>query len=114
MAVSIASMGYGGGLMPQRIARLMGWAPDLLGTHQIRSLWMAMAAMGAIICLGALRMADLVPLTLAIILLTLGYLSGRLMGLVFDGAGPRQTYFEIGLEVVIVMIGVVLIKRAGV
>lgn len=105
--------GLYGAFAPRGMAKLMGWTPDVLGMHQIRAVLMAFAALGLIMCAAALRMADLVPLTLAIILLLLGFMAGRLLGLVLDGAGPRQTYVEIGIEVVVIAIGLFLLKRVG-
>lgn len=103
--------GLYGAFFPARITKLMGFTTDLLGSHQIRALWMATAAMGLVMCAAALRMADLVPLTLAIMLLTMGFLAGRLLGLILDGAGPVQTYYEMGLEVVVIALGAFLISR---
>lgn len=103
--------GLYGAFFPQRIAKLMGFTTDLLGSHQIRALWMATAAMGLVIVAASLRMVDLVPLTLAIMLLTMGFLAGRLLGLVLDGTGPSQTYMEIGLEVIVIALGAFLLSR---
>jgi len=105
--------GLFGAFMPQNMLKLMGWTANQLGLHQIRAVSLAMTAIGLIICAAALRMADLVPLTLAIILLTLGFLTGRLLGLVLDGAGPQQTYAEIGIEIVVIALGVFLISRVS-
>ena len=105
--------GLFGAFMPAKMLGIMGWTADQLGMHQIRAVSMAMTAIGLIMCAAALRMADLVPLTLAIILLTLGFLSGRLLGLILDGAGPSQTYLEIGIEIVVIVLGLFLIKRLG-
>ncbi len=103
--------GLYGAFLPSRMAKLMGFNPDLLGQHQIRALWMSTAAMGAVMCLAAMRMVDLRPLVLAIMLLTLGFMCGRLLGLVIDGAGPSQTYYEIGIEVFVVALGAFLLSR---
>ncbi len=103
--------GLYGAFVPRGMAKLMGWTPDLLGLHQIRAFLMAMSALGLIMIAAALRMTDLVPLTLAIMLLTMGFLAGRLLGLVFDGAGPQQTYLEIGIEIVVIALGAFLLSR---
>lgn len=107
-------MFYGlyGVLLPNVLAReTMGWTPDLLGLHQIRAMWMASIGAGLICVLVALK-GDRVILTKAIILLTLCFLIGRLLGLILDGAGPQQTYIEIGIEVIWIGIGSILLTRA--
>jgi len=103
--------GLYGAFFPARIAKLMGFTTDLLGSHQIRALWMATAAMGLVMCAAAMRMTDLRPLVLAILLLTMGFLAGRLLGLIFDGAGPTQTYYEMSLEVFVIALGAFLLTR---
>lgn len=103
--------GLYGAFFPARMAKLMGFTTDLLGSHQIRAIWMAIAMIGLIICAAAIRLVDLRPLTLAIMLLTMGFLAGRLLGLIFDGVGPTQTYFEIGLEVFVIALGAYLLSR---
>lgn len=89
----------------------MGWTPDLLGLHQIRATWLVVAAMGLICILVALK-GNLRALTQAIILVTLCFLVGRVLGLVLDGAGPQQTYIEIGIEIVWSGVGLFLLSRA--
>lgn len=105
--------GLFGAFAPRAMLKIMGWTADMLGMHQIRAVSMAMAALGLIILAAAMRMADLVLLTLAIMLLTMGFLAGRLLGLVLDGAGPQQTYIEIAIEVAVIAIGAFLIQRAA-
>jgi hypothetical protein len=105
--------GLFGAFMPRSMLGIMGWTADQLGMHQIRAVSLAMTAIGLIIVAGAMRMTDLVPLTLAIMLLTMGFLAGRLLGLVLDGAGPQQTYLEIGIEIVVIALGAYLISRIG-
>jgi len=103
--------GLYGLFMPQRLAsKVMGWTPDLLGLHQIRAMWTASIGMGIICILVALN-GNLTALTKAIILITSCFLIGRVFGLVLDGTGPQQTYFEIGLEVVWIAIGLFLLSR---
>jgi len=103
--------GLFGAFMPRKMLELMGWSANQLGMHQIRAVSVAMAAIGLIICAAALKMSDLVPLALAIMLLTMGFLAGRLLGIVLDGAGPQQTYVEIGIEIVVIALGAFLISR---
>jgi hypothetical protein len=104
--------GLYGLFMPQHLAsKAMGWVPDLLGLHQIRAIWAATAGAGIIIILVALRV-DLPSLTKAIILITACFFIGRVVGLMADGMGPRQTYYEMGLEVGIVGLGLWLLSRA--
>ena len=103
--------GLYGALLPDRMAKLMGFTVDVLGSHQIRAIWMMMASLGLVIVAAALKMADLVPLTLAIMLITMGFLAGRMLGLVLDGAGPQLTYVEIGIEIVVIALGAFLISR---
>lgn len=105
--------GLFGAFMPQSMLKLMGWTASQLGLHQIRAVSLAMTSIGLIIVACALRMTDLVPLTLAIILLTMGFLTGRILGIVLDGAGPQQTYLEIGIEMVVIALGIFLISRIG-
>jgi len=102
-----------GAFVPVKMLALMGWTADQLGMHQIRAVSMAMTAIGLIICAAALRMADLVPLTLAIMLLTMGFLAGRLLGVVLDGAGPQQTYVEIGIEIAVIAVAAFLLSRVN-
>ncbi len=103
--------GIFGAAMPKPMAGLMGWDPTLLGLHQIRAMWLLLAGLGAMCLLYTSKLADQKPMTLAIVFATLSILTGRLLGVVFDGAGPMQTYQEIGLEVVIITLGAFLYKR---
>ena len=104
--------GLYGTSLPQRMANFMGWELSLLGFHQVRAISLVMAALGAMLCLYTSKLNDQKPLTLAIIFVTLSFLTGRLLGLVFDGVGPVQTYQEIGLEVFVIALGVFLYKRS--
>lgn len=104
--------GLYGLFLPTRITKIMGWTPDLLGLHQVRAIWAATAGAGVIITMVALQ-GNLTQLTKAIILMTACFFIGRVVGLVLDGAGPRQTYFEMGLEVVIVAWGLFLLSRVA-
>ena len=103
--------GVFGALMPKSMAGLMGWDPSLLGLHQIRAMWFLLAGLGAMCLLYTSKLTDQNPMTLAIIFATLSILTGRFLGLIIDGAGPMQTYQEIGLEVFIIALGLFLYKR---
>lgn len=103
--------GLTGAFTPKFMAGLMGWEPSLLGLHQIRAVWLLLAGLGAMCLIYTSKMSDQKPMTLAIIFATLSILMGRLLGLVLDGAGPMQTYQEIGMEVVIIALGTFLYKR---
>ena len=103
--------GVFGALMPKSMASLMGWDPSLLGLHQIRAMWFLLAGLGAMCLLYTSKLTDQKPMTLAIIFATLSILAGRFLGLILDGAGPMQTYQEIGLEVFIIALGLFLYKR---
>lgn len=103
--------GLYGTFLPQRMADFMGWELSLLGFHEIRAVSLVMAALGAMLCLYTKKLSDQKPLTLAIIFVTLSFLTGRLLGLLLDGAGPVQTYQEIGIEIAVILLGVFLYKR---
>ncbi len=103
--------GLYGVFMPRTMARdVMGWTPDLLGLHQIRAVWTALIGIGVICVLCALK-SDRVALTKAIMFITLCFMIGRILGLILDGAGPTQTYVEIGIEIVWIAIGAFLLSR---
>ena len=104
--------GFYGLLFPKLIAaETLGWTPDLLGLHQIRALWTASIGAG-IICVYTALKGNLPALTKAIIIITLCFMFGRILGLLLDGAGPRQTYLEIGIEIIWSAIGLILLSRA--
>ena len=92
-------------------AETLGWTPDLLGLHQIRALWAASIGAG-ILCVYVALKGNVAALTKAILLITFSFMVGRIMGLVLDGAGPRQTYVEIGVEIIWIAIGAFLLSRA--
>ena len=103
--------GLYGLIMPKLLAsETMGWTPDLLGLHQIRAMWTASIGIGLICVLCALK-GNRVALTKAIILVTLCFMVGRIVGLLVDGVGPRQTYIEIGIEILWAGIGALLLAR---
>lgn len=103
--------GLYGAIVPMGMAKLMGWTPNLLGLHQIRAVCVAMAALGFLAVMTAGKIKDQRPLVLVFIALTLAFATGRLLGLVVDGAGPMQTYYEIGFEIVIALVGFILYRR---
>lgn len=104
--------GLYGVFLPKLLAReTMGWTPNLLGLHQIRAMWMASIGIG-IICVVCALKGDRVALTKAIILITLCFLVGRVLGLILDGTGPTQTYVEIAIEIVWAGVGAFLLSRA--
>ena len=90
----------------------MGWDSSLLGLHQIRAMWFLLAGLGAMCLLYTSKLTDQKPMTLAIIFATFSILTGRFLGLIIDGAGPMQTYQEMGLEVFIIALGTFLYKRS--
>jgi len=47
-------------------------------------------------------------------LVTAAFFVGRLLGLVFDGAGPQLTYMEMGLEIIVLIWGIITLKTARV
>ncbi|MEP1231632.1 MAG: hypothetical protein ABJG88_13240 [Litorimonas sp.] len=108
-------LAYGlfGAFLPLGMAGVMGWDPNLLGLHQIRAISMAMSAMGLAAFISALRSQNPIALTKVFILLTVAFMAGRLLGLAFDGAGPTQTYAEIGFEVFWATIGFIILKGSS-
>jgi len=103
--------GLFGAFIPAAMAGIMGWSPDLLGLHQIRAVSMAMAAMGLAAFITAHKNPDQAPLTLIFIALTLAFMAGRFLGLIFDGLGPMQTYAEITFEIFWASVGVFVLRR---
>ena len=103
-----------GALKPAVMAGLMGWEPSLLGLHEIRAIWMALAAAGLIILWTMRHARDLVPVVKAIMFVTAAFFVGRALGLVLDGAGPALTYKEMGLEVIVILFGFIVLRGARV
>lgn len=104
--------GLYGVLMPAHLGKYVtGWTPDLLGLHQIRATWMSYVGLGIVIFVVANK-GHLVGLTKAIVFLTLCFTAGRFVALIMDGAGPVQTYGEIGVEFTSAAIGLILLARA--
>lgn len=104
--------GLFGAFQPAVMADVMGWTPSLLGLHEVRAIWMAVAAGGLIMLWCVRHNSDLVPLVKAIMLITAAFFVGRVLGLVLDGAGPQLTYMEMGLEVFVLLFGATVIRRA--
>jgi len=92
--------GLFGAFLPASMARIMG-----------RAMSMAMAAMGLAAFLSARKSQDQSSLTRVFVLLTLAFAVGRILGLIFDGLGPTQTYGEITFELIWSGIGLFLLKR---
>ena len=105
--------GLFGALLPQKMAGLMGWELSLLGLHEVRAVSMVMAILGALFVVYTRKLNDLKPLTAIIILVTLGFAAGRVLGLIIDGTGPMQTYQELGFEIIWAAIGGFLYRRAA-
>lgn len=103
--------GFYGAIFPKHLAsEVMGWTPNLLGLHQIRAMWMFLAGLG-IVCLYGVFKGHLRNLTKALVLITLCLAAGRILGLLADGTGPTQTYFEIGFELFWSAVGFFLLTR---
>ena len=107
-----ALYGLFGTLIPISMAKLMGWTPSLLGLHQIRATSFVMAALGIILCLITSQNRDQKLITMVLIFVTLSFAAGRCLGLIIDGAGPIQTYYEIGFEIFWSTLGALLIYRS--
>lgn len=103
--------GLYGTFLPKGMAEFMGWELSLLGFHEMRAVSLVMAVLGLMVCLYARKLSDQRPLTLLLIIVVLGFFAGRLLGVVLDGAGPVQTYQEMGFEAVIIALGAFLYKR---
>ncbi|MGB0906133.1 MAG: DUF4345 family protein [Maricaulaceae bacterium] len=103
--------GLYGAFMPKGLADLMGWTPDLLGHHEIRATFMAIAALGVMALIICGKIKDQRPMVLCFIGVTLALASGRLLGLLLDGYGPVQTYYELGFETIWALLGFILYRR---
>jgi len=111
-AIFYSLYGLFGAFAPHIMAGLMGWTPDVLGLHQIRAISMAMAALGIILWWATQHSSTLKVITLAVVFVTLSFAAGRLLGLILDGSGPRQTYGEIAFELVWASLGFFLYRRS--
>lgn len=104
--------GLYGTFLPSGMAKIMGWAPNLLGLHQLRAVSFVIAALGLILCLTTSQNRDQKLITMMIIFVTLAFAAGRCLGLILDGAGPMQTYYELGFEIFWAALGAALIWKA--
>lgn len=104
--------GLFGALVPLKLAALMGWTPDLLGMHEIRAAFFAIAALGVLLCLFVSQNRDQRLITMSLIFVTLALAAGRCLGLLLDGTGPMQTYYELGFEIIWSGIGWLLMSRS--
>jgi len=92
-------------------AALMGWdANSLLGEHELRATWTAFAMLGVAILHMGLKENAVRGTAYAIVMGTAGLFLGRLLAVLMDGVGPQRTYMELGVEAVIVLLGVFLLK----
>ncbi len=103
--------GLFGALLPLKMAAIMGWDPSLLGMHQIRAICMAMMAAGILLCLFISQNRDQRLITMSIIFVMLAFAAGRCLGLLLDGSGPMQTYYELGFEIFWAAVGWLLMSR---
>lgn len=104
--------GAWGAVYPMKNAAFMGWeATDLLGLHEIRATWMAFAMLGVAILHMGLKDTAARGTAYAIVMATAGLFLGRNLALLMDGAGPQRTYIELGVELVIVLLGIFLIRK---
>ena len=113
-ALFYVAYGLFGAIHPHTMAEIMGWEASLLGLHEVRAIWMAVAAMGLILFVIMRRTNQLESTVKAIMLVTAAFFVGRLLGLVFDGAGPQLTYMEMGLEIIVLIWGIITLKTARV
>ena len=104
--------GAWGTVYPAKNAALMGWdANTLLGLHEMRATWAAFAMMGVAILHMGLKDSALRGTAYAIVMGTAGLFLGRLLALLMDGTGPQRSYVELGVEAVIVLVGIYLLRR---
>jgi hypothetical protein len=69
--------------------------------------------MGLAAFITARKNPDQAPLVKAFILLTLAFMAGRILGLMFDDLGPMQTYAEITFEIFWASVGVFVLRRGS-
>lgn len=105
-------LAYGliGAIHPGVMANTMGWEPSLLGLHEVRAIWLAVAAMGVILFAILRSTNQLEPVVKAIMFVTAAFFVARVLGLAFDGTGPQLTYIEMGLEVIILIWGAITLS----
>lgn len=104
--------GAWGTVYPKKSAEFMGWdANTLLGVHEMRATWAAIAMLGVAVLYQGLKDGAMRGTAYAIVMGTGGLFLGRLLAVLMDGAGPQRSYVELGVEAVIVVVGVILLKR---
>jgi len=104
--------GIWGVLMPVDSAKLMGWDHhSLLGLNELRATWAAFAALGFGILWSIYRNFDQRQITGALILATGGLFVGRSISIVIDKSGSGRTYMELGVEILVVLVGLYLLKN---
>jgi hydrogenase/urease accessory protein HupE len=102
--------GLFGLFQPKTMASAMGWEPSLLGLHEVRAIWAAVAAIGVLLCLNISQNRDQRLIAMMLIFITLSFAAGRLIGILLDGAGPQLTYMELALEAFTVTFGAIALK----
>jgi len=102
-----------GVLIPAKMAELLGFALSLLGQHELRAISMVCAVLGMVLVMKTSKATDQRPLTMIIVLITLGFAAGRFLGLLLDGFGPEQTYYELVFELIWAPLGLFLIRRGS-
>ncbi len=105
--------GAWGTVSPQKSAELMGWDADtVLGLHEMRATWMAIAMLGVAILHKGLKDSSASGTTYAIVMATAGLFLGRALALLMDGVGPTRSYAELGVEALIVIMGLFLLRQS--
>lgn len=105
--------GAWGTVYPVKSAELMGWeANTLLGLHEMRATWAAFAMIGVAILYKGLKDGAARGTAYAITMATAGLFLGRTLAVLMDGTGPQRTYAELGIEAVVVVLGLFLLNRS--
>lgn len=105
--------GSWGVIDPVKNAAFMGWEPtELLGMHELRATWAAFAMLGVAILHMGLKGSAERGTAYAITMGTAGLFLGRLLAIGMDGAGPQRTYMELGVEAVVVLLGLLLLRKS--
>ncbi|NNE57554.1 MAG: DUF4345 family protein [Hellea sp.] len=103
--------GIWGTIRPKDSAKLMGWDHNsLLGLNELRATWAAFAALGLGILWSIYRNLDQRPITAALVLATGGLFVGRAISIAIDKSGSGRTYMELGVELLVVLLGLYLLK----
>lgn len=107
--------GAWGTVFPKKSAELMGWdANTLLGLHEMRATWAAFAMVGLAILHMGLKDNAARGTAYGIVMATAGLFLGRVLAVLMDGSGPQQTHVELGVEAVVVLLGIYLLRKAKV